>query len=910
MTTNSHPEADGPRDGGDASGGSGDVFGAGLGAAATSSESQRPKARNRAASTDSASAGSKKKSTRRKRSSRAASSSEATESAGDGERESSRPRAKRASKRTPRRKASSGEAEAPAESASDGESGERSERPARRKRAGRGRRSTASADESRGSDDTTADAGDASESTAGSESASEGTRAPRRKRKSSSRRRTPAAETDSDAGEDASDSQAPAAAGRSGRRRRGRGSETESSDRPTDSGGDEGASEEGAGPKRRRRGSRGGRRRKGQAEAPVGVDAIPGEDDDLEELPPETELVEPGRQLDEGEESGASTRGRGSRRRSGAKAGKSTRSRAKASDADEDEQPKKSIVKRDQVILVNAHDPEETRVAVVGGGLIHDFHMSVDGYDSYVNDIYRGRVVNLESAIGAAFVDFGQGRNGFLHASDVMVAYGQKGFKLQDLLTARLDEDEASEVGDADVSDVSDDEEEDDGDTGKGRGRGRGRGKAKGRAKPAKAQRRTRRPRMPIESLLKKGQMVVSQITKDAIGDKGPTLTTYISIPGRYLVLMPSLARTGVSRKIDDEKERKRLKRILQGLDIPEGMGVIVRTAGTGKLKRDIKRDLDYLIAVWEDFSKRLKAGRNPMPLYQESDVAIRTMRDLFSERTDRVIVDDKEVYERVLEFTRELMPEHEDRIVLHEGGKPLFHEHGVEQDFEKIFSRRVELPSGGSIVFDQTEALVAIDVNSGRTREDGAEFEDIALKTNLEAVSEISRQMRLRDLGGIIVCDFIDMMRMSSRRAVEKAVRDGLAPDRARNKIGRISQFGLLELTRQRLGPGLSKLLYEPCQRCRGTGRQRNATSKAQAILRRLGSALVQKGFSTVEVRAHPETVHFLQEHCRPQLDELAHSSGRELTMTEVPDQVEDSVLRYLRADGREVRPGGRRKR
>ncbi len=425
------------------------------------------------------------------------------------------------------------------------------------------------------------------------------------------------------------------------------------------------------------------------------------------------------------------------------------------------------------------------------------------------------------------------------------------------------------------------------------------------RAKP-----RLTRTRLPIDKLLKKGQMVVVQITKDAIGDKGPTLTTYVSIPGRFLVLMPSLERTGVSRKIEDERERRRLKRILVSLDIPEGMGVIVRTAGVGCTKTEIKRDLDYLLLAWDEFSKRLQSGRNPAPLYQESDVAIRTMRDLFTAETEAVVVDDKDVYARMVEFTKRLMPEHVDRVKLHDGPRPLFHGHGVEQDFEKIFARRVELPSGGSIVIDQTEALVAIDVNSGRTREAGAEFEDIALKTNLEAAPEIARQIRLRDLGGIIVLDYIDMMRASGRRAVERATREALKTDRARAKIGRISQFGLLELTRQRLGPGLSKLVYDPCPRCRGSGRRRNAASRAQAILRRLAAALALKGFTSVEGRTHPDVVEYLQHDLKKELDAIQQTTGREVKLTAVPDQVEDSVLHYLRADGREVRPGGRHRR
>ncbi|MBI1380149.1 MAG: Rne/Rng family ribonuclease [Planctomycetaceae bacterium] len=625
--------------------------------------------------------------------------------------------------------------------------------------------------------------------------------------------------------------------------------------------------DEGRGGSRSGSKKRGGRRRKGRGapeEAPepepgaVGIEAIPGEEDDLAELGP------PVRQ------------------------GRSRGARAES----DDDAPHQVEVPRDQRILVNAADPEETRVVVVEGTKIVDLQMTVRDKESYVNDIYRGRVVNLETAIGAAFVDFGQGRNGFLHVSDVMEVYGEEKWSLDKLLTARTD---PEDWGDGAKADEIEGEEKRD--EGKGK-----RSKQKPRAR--------QRKRYAISDLLQKGQTVAVQITKDAIGDKGPTLTTFISIPGRYLVLMPSLERTGVSRKIEDDKERRRLKRILQSLDIPDGMGVIVRTAGVGRTKADIKRDLDYLIAVWEEFSKKLVLGRNPAPLYQESDVAIRTMRDLFSARTDTVVVDSPSVFEHMRGFTEKLMPEHVDRIVLHEAAKPLFHQHGIEPDFERIFARRVELPSGGSIVIDQTEALVAIDVNSGRTRDEGADFEDIALKTNLEAAPEIARQIRLRDLGGILVLDFIDMMRQSSRKLVERALRDALDTDRARSKVGRISQFGLLELTRQRLGPGLSRLVYDTCPSCKGSGRRRTAQSRAQAVLRRLSSALSQKGFTKIEVLCHHDTVDWLKKRNSAELDELMERGKREIALRGVDEQAEESIFHYLRADGREVRPGGRRKR
>jgi len=688
-----------------------------------------------------------------------------------------------------------------------------------------------------------------------------------------------------------------------------------------------GDGEDGTKRRRRRRGSRGGRKRRKKSTADgdaVAVDALPDDENDLPELPDDTELLE--------EDGGKKKRRRRRSRKkktsgeggadeaaertgSSKKARKKKASRKKASRKDEPEGTPEELAAEEEAartkqILVNAIDPEEKRVVVVEGERIIDLLMTSDSQKSLVNDIYRGRVVNLEPAIGAAFIDFGQGRNGFLHTSDVLAVYGEKGFSLDQLLTSKVDPEEWDEApAQPSVSEELDEEDdagEEKADDAKSKGKAsKGRGRGKGRS-----QRGRGRERRPISDLLKVGDQVVVQVTKDAIGDKGPTLTTYISIPGRYLVLMPSMARTGVSRKIPDDKERRRLKRILASIDTPDDMGVIVRTAGVGKTKKDLKRDLDYLLGVWESFGRRLNKGRGPAALYQESNVAIRTLRDLFDSTTKEVVVDDPVVLEELTDFAEKLMPEHTDRILLHEADRPVFQHHGIEQDFEKVFARRVELPSGGSIVFDQAEALVAIDVNSGRTRTNSFDFEEIALKTNLEAVPEIARQIRLRDLGGILVCDFIDMMKSSSNRTVERALRAGLADDRARSKLGRISQFGLLEMTRQRLGPGTHKKVFMACPRCRGTARIRTVQSRAQAILRRLQSALIQKGFTTVEVRAHPEVVDYLHDSLWDYVRALEHRFEKEVKTTSVSDQPEDSVLRYLRADGREVRPGGRRKR
>lgn len=750
--------------------------------------------------------------------------------------------------------------------------------------------------------------------------------------------------------------------------------------------------------RRRRRGSRGGRRRKKGVQGsdqgqPLAVDVIPGEEDDLPELPLGSERIEradsraaksahedadarPARQRAEKPASGAAKRtsrrgrkrpsgaaveqlpaeeaaqplgkpsnegGSGSEAKRGDKAGsrsanrkaatqKKAKSRKKAASKEKQDdteakaeaqtgsasrqrrrksasQSEKTLASRrsptaravsgPHKILVNASDREETRVAVVSGEKIVDFKMAVASERSHVNDIYRGRVVNLEPSIGAAFVDFGRGRNGFLHTSDVLPVYGEKGWSIDKILSTEVDADEWEALSSQPSlrDEVLDEELEE----------SRPSGKSKRGAKRPRFQ---ARPRLPITDLLRKGSQVVVQVTKDAIGDKGPTLTTYLSITGHYLVLMPFLPRRGVSRKIESLAERKRLRKIVDQLEVPEGMGVIVRTAGEKRTKVELERDLAELLDSWRVFGKRLRSGSGPMLLYQEPQIALRAVRDWFGPETEKVVVDDRTVFDEIRGWAERVMPEYADRIHLHEGPRPIFNTYGIEQDFEKIFARRVDLPSGGSIVFDQTEALVAIDVNSGRTRGESNDFEEVALKTNLEAVPEIARQIRLRDLGGILVIDFIDMTKRADIRRVERAFRDELARDRARSKTGRISQFGLLEMTRQRLGAGMSKKVFESCPHCRGTGRARTVRSQASAILRRLGSALTLKGFSQVEVRAHPETIEYLERHCFDELRALEERSQRKLILTSVPDQIEDSVLRYLRADGREVRPGGRRKR
>jgi ribonuclease E len=446
---------------------------------------------------------------------------------------------------------------------------------------------------------------------------------------------------------------------------------------------------------------------------------------------------------------------------------------------------------------------------------------------SYLGNIYRGRLVNVEPSIGAAFVDFGAPKNGFLHSNDVLPAYGQPGFRAAELARAKAGAGEGPEA----LRAVFEGENGDDG-------------------RPAE--------RAPIQQLLRRGQEIVVQVTKDGIGAKGSALTTYVSIPGRYLVLMPSLSRCGVSRKIADEKERRRLRKLLEALTPPPEIGFIIRTAGEGRTRRELEQDLDYLLRVWESFQKRLASGPTPALLYEETDLVTRAMRDLYTPEVRDVVVDHPDVERRVREFLARYVPRASTEVKLHAGPAPLFHAYGVEVDFERTFSRKVNLPSGGSIVFDQAEALVAIDVNSGRYRKE-SDLEETAFRTNLEAIPEVVRQMRLRDLGGQIVIDFIDMMQPRHRREVERALRDALKDDRARVRIGRIGPFGLIEMTRQRLGPGLKTAMYAPCHTCGGSGTVRTIETAAVQILREVQAASARRRGGTIEVTVHPDVEQYL---------------------------------------------------
>jgi ribonuclease E len=507
-----------------------------------------------------------------------------------------------------------------------------------------------------------------------------------------------------------------------------------------------------------------------------------------------------------------------------------------------------------QEMLINVSQPEECRIAIVEDGVLEELYVERAGQNNYVGNIYKGVVVNLEPSIQAAFVDFGVGRNGFLHISDVEPQYFRQG---------GYDPDRPLN-GDGPRRNCSEDADERE-EEGEDRGR-RPRAQTRGRGfRPGS------RPRVkpPIQAILRRGDEVVVQVIKEGIGTKGPTLSTYISIPGRYVVLMPALGRVGVSRKIEDDEVRRRLRDIMNELNPPKGLGFIVRTAGSDRTKKELSRDLAYLLRLWKVIARRIRKLPAPVDIYQESDMIIRTIRDIFTAEVDAIHIDETAAFERAKEFLQLVMPRYVNRLHLYEGKDPLFHKYHLEEEIVKIHRREVPLKAGGSIVIDQTEALVAIDVNSGTFRADDS-AEETAYQMNLLAAKEIARQIRLRDLGGVIVNDFIDMRKEKHRRAVERAMRDALRRDRARTKILRTSPFGLIEMTRQRIRPSLKRSVYRDCPACHGTGVIKTPETMTIEVIRMLLLAAQRPDIARVTVTVAEDVAEFVNNRKRRELTQL----------------------------------------
>ena len=507
-----------------------------------------------------------------------------------------------------------------------------------------------------------------------------------------------------------------------------------------------------------------------------------------------------------------------------------------------------------QEMLINVRQPEECRIAIVEDGILEELYVERTGQDNYVGNIYKGVVVNLEPSIQAAFVDFGVGRNGFLHISDIEPQYfRQGGFDPNRPIESNGPHRAARSRSDDDEDDES-----------------------RPPRQRTRSYRTSNRPRVkpPIQDIIRRGDEVLVQVIKEGIGTKGPTLSTYVSIPGRYLVLMPALGRVGISRKIEDEDVRRRLREVMLELSPPKGLGFIVRTAGSDRTKKELSRDLAYLVRLWKVIVRRIKKLQGPIDIYEESDMIIRTIRDIFTAEVDTIFIDEPSAYERAREFLQLVMPRYVNRLQLYEGKEPLFHKYGIDDEIGRIHRRQVPIKQGGSIVIDQTEALVAIDVNSGSFRADDS-AEETAFQMNLLAAKEIARQIRLRDLGGVIVNDFIDMRKEKHRRGLERSLRDAIKRDRARTKILRTSPFGLIEMTRQRVRPSLKRSVYRDCPICAGAGVVKSAESMAIEVVRSLILASQQKAIAQVKVTVADDVAEYLNNKKRRDLSQLEDEGG-----------------------------------
>jgi ribonuclease E len=477
-------------------------------------------------------------------------------------------------------------------------------------------------------------------------------------------------------------------------------------------------------------------------------------------------------------------------------------------------------------MIINYVPGEECRVAIVEDGRLEELHVERFAQASRVGNVYAGVVVNVEPAIQAAFIDFGIGENGFLHVTDLHPRYfpGE-------------DEETTERVG----------------------------------------FKTPRRERPPIQRALRRGDEVIVQVLKEGVGTKGPAVTSYLSIPGRFLVMMPGMDRVGVSRKVEDEEERRKMRAILDQLDLPEGFGFILRTAGMDRTKAELRRDLAYLMRLWKDLEKREKAGPRGRPrlLYSESDLLVRALRDILTPEIAEVVIDNETALSRAARFMKIVSPRSSTRLLHYPGKTPIFHAFGIEKQIALMHAREVPLPSGGRLVIDQTEALVAIDVNSGRSR-DSRDAETNAFQTNLEAADEICRQLRLRDMGGIVVNDLIDMRQAGHRKEVEARFRERLKRDRARTTIAPISEFGILEMTRQRMRPSHESVHFTDCPMCRGRGMLQKPDSVASDALRELAAVLDSERVKRVEMVVAPRVAGELLSSKRSLLGRIERTHGK----------------------------------
>ncbi len=474
-------------------------------------------------------------------------------------------------------------------------------------------------------------------------------------------------------------------------------------------------------------------------------------------------------------------------------------------------------------MLINATQAEEVRVALVDGQLLYDLDIESKQRDRLKDNIYKGRVARVEPSLQAAFVEIGEGRQAFLPLKAVAPQYMK------------------------DAAQEADQEKRD------------------------------------INSILEQGQQIIIQVEKEARGGKGAAVTSYVSVAGRYVVLMPNNPRAGgISRRIEGE-EREVTRELLSQLDLPNGMGIIIRTGGVGRSVEELQWDLDHLLKLWESISAAAEKFEAPTLLFRDSDLISRAIRDYLSRDIGEILIDDEDAFNEARDFVAQYNPGLVQKVKRHDQRVPLFTSFQIESQIESAYRHRVSLPSGGSVIIERTEALVAIDVNSGRSTS-GADIEETALSTNLEAVAEVARQLRLRDIGGLVVLDLIDMAPMRNRRQVEQAMEEALEDDRARTQIQRISRFGLLEMTRERLGASLEETSTQICPRCNGQGRIRDVPSTALSILRLSEEEALKRESHAVRARVPLEVASFLLNEKRGDLAEIEQRTSTHLVIVPTP--------------------------
>ena len=469
-------------------------------------------------------------------------------------------------------------------------------------------------------------------------------------------------------------------------------------------------------------------------------------------------------------------------------------------------------------MLISYQPGEECRVAILEANKLEEYHAERPATANRVGNLYLGKVTNVESNIQAAFIDFGGSENAFLHTSD-----------LHPRFFPGEDEETSEKIG----------------------------------------KKTPRRERPPIQKCLKKGQKIVVQIMKDGVGTKGPACTSYLSIPGRYLVMMPYMDKVGVSRKVEDDETRKKMRAILDQLELPDGFGFILRTAGFDKTKTELKRDLSYLQRLWKSIEKRQAKISKPTLLYAESDLLVRALRDLLDKDVDEIVIDNEHGLSRAANFLKVVAPRTAAKLLNYNLKTPMFHAYGIEEQVRIMMSREVPLPSGGRLVIDETEAVVAIDVNSGKSRK-ANDAETNAYQTNVEAVDEICRQMKLRELGGLVINDLIDMNQSKHRKAIEQQFKDRLKGDRAKTTVLPISPFGILELTRQRMRPSAMSQHFQELPPAFGRGYVRKSESVSSEALREVQLVLSHDKVKKVELIVPSRVAGELLSHRRREMTRL----------------------------------------